>query len=377
MDSSIIFYIFPILLSLLGACQYDFSKHAQGKNFVWGFLFIYLVALMGFRYEVGGDTLTYMNWYKWASDLDSWQFFDIKSPYEPGFTFLAAVAKSINKEFYVLQLIHAIIFNSMLFYFISTYSRYRFSALLMCFLMYYLYFSTEILRESIPVFIFILNIKSFINRKWTRYYIGIIFCIFFHLSSSILLLLPLARNLKFNYTFFIVTFCFILICICIKPIFNILDGLPGVGSKIESYNKNDFAGYLWALLRVFQYTVLPFIALFFARYSLHRVPQFEFSYLILILLGIGVIFNPVIFSRFANYFFPLYSLSLTTLICDSLRNIKINHRIIGITLSMLSIIGYGTYFVYLNFYEMWVPYSSIFNPHNYSFRYRFANGGQG
>lgn len=200
---------------------------------------------------------------------------------------------------------------------------------------------------------------------------------FFHLSASVLLILPFVRNIKFNYIFLLITLCFILICIGLKPIFSLLDNLPGIGSKIESYNKNDFAGYLWAFIRVIQYSLLPFIALIFSRYSLHTDPKYEFAYLILILLGIGVIFNPVIFSRFANYFLPLYSLSLTDLICSFLRSYKLNHHLIGLVISVISIAGYGSYFVYLNFYEMWLPYSSIFNPHNYSFRYRFANGGQG
>lgn len=94
---------------------------------------------------------------------------------------------------------------------------------------------------------------------------------------------------------------------------------PLIGEKINSYGNNDFAGYLWAILRMIQYTIIPLICLVFAKYNLKIVPKFEFAYLFLILLGIGVVFNPVIFSRFANYFMPLYSLSLATLICSFIR----------------------------------------------------------
>lgn len=377
MDSSIIFYLISISITLFCIFIYDFSNFTRGKKCCWILILIYLIFLIGFRYKVGGDTLTYMSWFHLASDLNSWQLIDIKSPFEPGFTLLVAIAKSINpNDFYILQLIHATIFNLMLFYFISANTKYRFSALLFSFLIYYIYFSTEILRESISVFIFTLNINSFINQKWLKYYSGIILCMFFHFSASFLLLLPLFRNIKFNKSFLSILFIVILFGIGLKQILPLLNNIPGIGSRIESYNKNDFAGYLWAALRFLQYSVVPFLALFFSHKSLHKIPKYEFAYLILILLGFGVIFNPVIFSRFANYFIPLYSLSLAELICSSIRNLNINHKLIGLTLSFLSFFSYGSYYMHLNFYERWLPYSSIFNPHDYSFRSKFANGGK-
>lgn len=373
-----IYYVIPCVLAMLGALQYDFSNHLKGKKLLWGIIYIYLVLLMGLRFEVGGDTLTYMSWFEWAKDISRWRPFDPINIYEPGFTFIAAVVKYYGGDFYHLQIIHALILNTCIFVFITQNTRYWFMSLLMAFVTYYLYFSTEILRESIAIFIFILNYRAFQEKNWKKYYIGVVCCLIFHYSSSFLLLLPLIRSIRFNQKYLLIVLCFTAMCVVLKPIFSLVETVaPAIGAKAVSYGKHTYVGYLWAGLRIFQFSIIPLITLYVCHAQFHYHPKFEFSYLMLILLGIGIVFSPIIFQRFTNYFYPLLSLSLADVVCRGIRSININKRILSTVMALVIVFGYGSYFVYLNFYQMWIPYYSILNPVHYSPRERFANGGGG
>ena len=54
---------------MFGAYYFDIKKNKRGERILYNFLFIYLVFLIGFRFEVGGDTLMYMQDYIWRVDI--------------------------------------------------------------------------------------------------------------------------------------------------------------------------------------------------------------------------------------------------------------------------------------------------------------------
>ena len=378
MVASGIAYIVPLLIALMGAGLYDFGIYRNGKHFLWSLLCGYLILVLGLRYEVGGDTLNYMGWFEWAKDLKDWSPFNMSQVYEPGFTLLAALAKSCGDEFYYLQFLHAGILNICIFYFISTNTRYWFSSLLIAFLTYYIYFSTEVLREAIAVMIFVLNFKLFMRKEWGKYYIMVIICILFHYSASFLLFLPFFSRLRFSSKFIWFVMFFGLMCFGLRSMFfAAMEHIPLIGDKAIAYAGHSFVGYFWAGLRVFQFSIIPVLLLKFAHNILHQRPKYEITYLFIIMSGIGVIFLPIIFQRFTNYFYPLYALSITDILCNSLRSRKFNIKFSGVLLSLIITFGYGTYFIYLDAYQMWLPYSSIMNPIHYQFRNKFANGGNG
>ena len=189
-----IVYLIPLLASVFGVYKFDINKK-RGGQILYYFLFIYLVLLIGLRFEVGGDTLVYMEDYKWRPDLAEWEF-SWTDYYEPLYTLLCALAKSIGSDFVYFQLLHSLIFNTCLFYFISKNTEYKFSALFLCFIYYYLYFSTEILRESLAIFVFILNYRNYERGNWGKYYLGVCVAVLFHISAVILLIFPFVRWMK-------------------------------------------------------------------------------------------------------------------------------------------------------------------------------------
>lgn len=378
MDFTILYYLIPAFLAFLGVIQYDIGKHQYGKHLLWYTIYVYLVLLIGLRYEVGGDTLTYMGWFPNAHSLENWALFDISNVFEPGFTIIVACVKSLGGDFYHFQVVHSIILNSCIFYFISKNTQKWFSAILIAFLTYYIYFSTEILREAIAVFVFILNFKSFTEHNWIRYYAGVIICILFHFSASFLLVLPLLSRIKFDFKYIWIVIAFVIVCLFLRPITEIIGNIaPIIGAKAQNYERYGNVGCLWEGLRLIQFTVIPLLTLVLCKKVFHYNPKFEIAYLISSILGIGILFVPIIFQRFTNYFYPLIALSYADVITSQIVSYNINKRFTSLILIGVLFLGYGSYYVHLDFYQMWLPYSSILNPKSYSIRYQFYGGGSG
>ncbi len=363
-----IVYIVPFFITILAAIKYDIGGHQDIKQkIIWYFLYGYLILLIGLRYKVGGDTLVYMEEYVWRKNLSEWTF-SWQDYYEPFYTLLCALTKTISDDFVVFQIVHAILLNSCLFYFISKSTNYRFTALLFCFIYYYLYFSTEILRESLAILIFVLNYKNFEKKKWGKYYFGVLIAILFHISAVVLVAFPLFRGLKFNWKYLILLFFSIVLFANINSFFSLFTNADKIGYKLMLYEDNLLikGGFLGTLLTIFsfcRFTVIPLFFYLWMKKILKLKPQYESMICLYTLLGIGVWFNSVIFERFPNYITPLFFISVANVLVDSLKKkASISRKMMGVVFFCLIIIVYGTFPARI--YMRWIPYYSIFNPHS-------------
>lgn len=359
-----IVYIFPLLLVVCGIFQFDIKKY-RGGTLLYRFLWVYLVLLMGLRFEVGGDTLIYMEDYVWRVDITQWKFSWIDY-YEPFYTLLCAITKTISEDFVFFQLTHALILNSCLFYFISKSTQYRFSALFFCLIYYYLYFSTEILRESLAIFVFILNYKNYEEGNWFKYYLGALIAILFHISAIILLVFPFVRWMKFNRTYWLILCCSIVAFSQLDAFFSMFGGVAKISEKIGFYEDKEVSGFLNILLALFafaRFTLLPMAIYLWDKKILKEHPKFEGLICFYTILGVGIWFNPVIFERFPNYITPLYFISLTNILVPSfLKSATLSRKFAGTIFFCAIIIIYASYPIRIH--KRYVPYYSVFNPHS-------------
>lgn len=357
-------YLVPLFLAAFGTYQFDINKNRGGK-ILYCFLFIYLVLLIGLRFEVGGDTLVYMEDYKWRPDLSEWQF-SWMDYYEPLYTFLCAVAKSIGDDFVYFQILHSLIFNICLFYFISKNTKYKFAALFLCFIYYYLYFATEILRESLAVFVFVLNYKNYEEGNWGKYYLGVCIAILFHISAVILIIFPFVRKMKFNLTYFAVLVLCTFSFMKIDVIFSLFMNISKISDKMASYNDvlladGGFLGLILTLLIVCRFTLLPLLIYFWDKKILKESPKYEGLICFYTLLGIGAFFNSTIFERFPNYITPLYFISLTNILVPCFfRKATLSRKLAGTIIFCLVVIVYTSFPARI--YMRYIPYYSVFNP---------------
>lgn len=352
-------YLIPAIVTIICAIHYDINNRRDaGRYFAATFLFVYLTLLMGLRYHVGGDSLTYEGVFQFSSDLSTWEF-DYLYIYQPGFTFLYAVAKSIKDSFTTFQIIHALLLNIMLFIFIWKNTRYRFIALAIIEYTVYLYFSTEILRECLAVMVFALNFPSYRDRKWLKFYLGVALAMLFHPSAVILVILPLMHSWRFNRRY-------LMYCAGIVIMFPVLlKSLHFLPSNVISDKAEGYAGGFYGFFATFTYLLsgglFPLFYLFLNRKNKNGV-KFENLICIEAFFGLGAAISPLIFGRFTNYFVLFFLLSLAEYLHSHIRAHSKTLRHNAIALILLTLICYSHQYLYLGKYVRYIPYSSVFNP---------------
>jgi hypothetical protein len=188
-------YIIIFLFLFLSAIHYDVNGYKVNNYlvFIWWLIF---VLLAGLRYRVGCDTFSYMLSYKTIPTIENLTYKQLVSNvYQPFWVILSSLCKSVSKDFTFFQLVHAVIANSIIFYFIRKNSIYFFTGILFYFIFYYLYFNMEILRETLAICVFLLSLKYFFSNKWLKYYIFCFIALMFHLSAILLFFLPLFKSI--------------------------------------------------------------------------------------------------------------------------------------------------------------------------------------
>ena len=102
-------FIFIFLMSLI------IDKIPNGlKQFIYSFIFLFLLIYVGFRYEVGGDWFSYLNYIQDLT-INPSKFFNFRSDW--GFTLLLYIFFDFSNPIYIVNFICAFIFVSSIFLF--------------------------------------------------------------------------------------------------------------------------------------------------------------------------------------------------------------------------------------------------------------------
>lgn len=374
-------YLFITLLIVFGVLHFDFRNSSSSKKLYYIFIFICLTLLLGFRYRVGGDSLSYEDVYPIMPT-----FRDIKlyghyySPllisYQPFWLYLVALAKFIGNDYFIFQLIHATIVNFLLAVYIFKNSSKPFSVLLFLFIThFYFYLTIEVEREVLAICVFLFNFKNLQDKKWLNYYLLCILAFMFHISAIFLFFLPIFRmiNLSRKSVFAIVLILSPIIFFketfleLLKP-FMVLDVMS---SKFEGYSEIEFS----LLGTIYNYTgrVLMVFPLLFYNYLVakNRDKQWLLNvYIIISVLSLAL----VGFERFLNYLLLPYVVLFVDYIYKTPYKIGLVKRNLLIACTFFSLFTnipsrlltsnkYGTPYKSLFF-----PYVSIFDPHTVSDR---------
>ena len=154
-------YIVPFVLLIICMVLFEIVyPNKFASKFFFVVFVIYFSILMALRYRVGGDTLAYMSSYSYIPTLDKLELQDLLYTIsDPLYVLLCSISKSIHPSFYVFQIIHSIILNVSLSVFLMRYSKMLLFSFVLFLFSNYLYFSTEILRESLAVCVFLFAFK--------------------------------------------------------------------------------------------------------------------------------------------------------------------------------------------------------------------------
>ena len=319
--------------------------------------------MMALRYKLGGDTFNYMSDFKsfpYFGQLTFDSFAGLK--YAPLWIVLFSLTKSLFGSFVYFQFVHAIFVNGIIFWFIQKYSRYKFASLALYFIYFYLYFNTEILRESISICLFLLAVPSFLEHKWKKYYALVIVAFLFHYSAIILFLFPLLKNLKTRVVYYLLAllllyFVSLLVLSFLPPIFAEL-------YKTYVVFEPNLGGYLYTTIC---FILFPALLLFIQKKYLAEDFVFNSLVFIFFLISVYTYLSPSIALRFFNYLIPITTIVFINFIGDLLvKRMAITSAVLFFIPCLLffksqeylqdtSSIVPGT-----RFYFRWYPYTHVF-----------------
>jgi hypothetical protein len=366
------FYLTILLFLVVGVFIFDINKQSENKGFFIFICFLLLVVMSSLRYRVGGDSLSYEDYYEGMPELYNYiEYLDFNPlAYQPLWLLLVACCRSVSNEFYFFQIVHAIIFNLALYLFIKRYTSYIFSMLLLIFFsLMYFYYSFEIQRETLAMSVFLLNIDNLEKNRWFRYYLLATISFMFHISAVFLFLLPFFKKVELTKKMIFILFIFAAVLFFLKGfIFSIIAPfliLEAMKDKAEVYSEMTFS--VVGFLAFFSVRVLLLIPFLFYRLSLKAKPfaWLDFSFLLLSILAqyfVG-------FERLLNYFFLIYFILFINFIyeCKPLEfNPFFKKIVIGV--SILHIFFIIDYKLFLknsagqHYYSLFFPYETIFFP---------------
>lgn len=332
------------------------------------------ILISGLRYKIGSDTLRYMDEYKYYPnlfELSDYRFSETR--YDFLWVFFCSTCKTFSDSYFFMQFILAIMINSIYFYFIYKSTNYRFTGLLLYFVFGFLYFNTEILRESLAVAIFLLSIHFFYEKKWIKYYLLAFIAILFHSSAFIVLVFPFFSKVKFNKSFIISLVIIAMFAGVIWTLFNeyiqTFFFVQSVRTKAEAYLNNEL--YIYNLKGIiyglFTYVFIPLLfIIFYKKHFNNEIKEAPFVWLY-IALGIFIIYNNTIFTRFQNYLFFPFIMFLTRFFIEFQHNKKKVLFQPVLNLSLFVLLVFGKYYNYFKpditettyIYQRYFPYHSI------------------
>lgn len=369
-----LFFLFPIFF-----CDYklwNYGNSYERGNIYQGyyiFLLVLVVLLFGLRNYVGGDTIGYMDMWKnipFVSELPKFDFLHAK--YQPFWYIFSSVCKSITGKFWVFQIVHAAIVNSIIFYTISRYCQYRFTVIFIYAVATMFYFNCEILRESLSLSFGLLGLAYYNDKKWLPYYIFALIALAFHKSATILLFLPLLY--KFTTTTINVRYLFLFIVVGFVFSTFLLDKIvvylfPFFMKSFDKYSKMANATMLGNIRAVL---IVCLLAYLLKCYENTRDGKLKNAYVcakFYLLMHILGLFLPIFTTRFSNYFEIFYIILLgdfiwnhygakKILVCALYANFVfsvVKHQTRDVS-DWVSSTSHGYYF-----YQRYYPYYSIFD----------------
>lgn len=316
----------------------------MNKHF-WEYVIVFVLILVsGLRNHVGSDSMVYE--YTFYNDIGLLNTFfngrDIVDLREPGWEFFMSFCKTLFGSFVVVQIIHALVLNLLLYSFFKKTTDKVFTALLISFLIIWFEFNFESLRQSLCVAMFLNSLFLLKEKKFLKYVL--ISIIAFSIQNfSIIIFLVAPLFLYFPKKILIPSFVIIIIACYLFLDENILNLLvlgsenllnDSMQTKVLSYTQSDSYGFQnsnlngWIKLIAFN-IVLPLSVICLNTQKIKKEKKYQsvnersisnmelFNSMIMFYMCLGAIAAKfVILYRFQFYIAPILIVSSTILLYD-------------------------------------------------------------
>jgi hypothetical protein len=292
---------------------------------------------------------------------------------------LTSFCKSFG-NFIWLQIIVAIIANSCYFYFFIKTTTKVFTGLLIYFLLDYLYFNTDIIRESISVGFCLVALVKWCNKKYILFYFFVLIATLFHFFAITFFLIPLVLtsriNSKIKIFFALISFIFLVSLQSATSTIGIIISLLNSDNDISIFSSFEsseisISGYIFNFMRVIP---LLFIILYYSgkrKMSSLLIPKrivLIFSYIFIYIVMLRVFAIPFL-ERLLNYVIFIIHLIHISISLDIARVYftKSSRFIVILIFIFSSFFFYIAPFLTIHplygvrYYKIYYPYYSIFS----------------
>ena len=309
-------YLLPLVLLVYCVLRYNGVSYSIRNYNLWlCFIAIMFIAIAALRFEIGADTTySYMPGYEKYPSIDRLSTTDLEmTDYQPGWVVLCSLCKYLSPSFYTFQLIHALILNLTILFFLKRNSKNVFAALLVYYVMNYLEYNTECLREAMAVSCVLIAFEFYKNKKYLFVILFGFLAFNFHVSAIGGLIIPFLFKIKFTKKSFFV----ILVISLLSPFLyqmlpdqtKFLIALTGSQEMADYYN-NQFSQTLNANYYTMHVVYYVFIPMSLAYYNIKNSDgkYIGFAYVFSILQMLAVF--SYAFYRLSNYIAPFYWLMI-------------------------------------------------------------------
>ncbi len=371
-------YLSIILLLLYLSFYYDICGKKKYRDFWFRLILVVFILIAGLRWRLGVDTPNYIyNFYHEYPLLEDFSFKDYSLSQSPFFVLINSVVKTLGGRFYVVQLICATIVNGLIFKYIKKHTIYIFTSIFFYAILAYTNYNMEIMRGGLSIVISLFANDYFLNKKWLKGYILLIFALFFHPQTVVLFLFPLLYFLKFNKVGALFVIGAFFLGLIIMKLFGdylwIFESDDNIQDKVQVYVNSEKYGVQSG--GVGFYFVSLLMPIFYIVFSLLFVKKgFSENKLLLFepLLMLGIIFiviraNVNLAYRYIDYFTVYFCLFYSELFAGLIRRTWMLKRDVAYFRSFMIFLPLFMSVVFLKYFTAdgqgyrYYPYTSVFD----------------
>lgn len=374
-------YLVVLILLLIGSLNYDFKGQAlSAQNKYYLFVTGLMIIIAGLAYNLGGDTERYVvHWNTWPklTEIDaSYHLTPDFSRFQPGWVLFQSLFRTLFDNFIYFQFFHNLIVCLAVFYFIRTHTNNPFIAILMFFLINYLEFNFEIMRESLAVASSLVAFDMLERKKYYWMVFFVVLAFSFHASAVIvpiiLLLSKMSVSKKGELVLIGVCLAFPVVMFFLFDRFGaILFALLSDGEHFEDLytleeNYRNINGYLMQLI---EYLLIPVLATIFIKDA--RQKKYIYLAYLYALFRLTALYSIALY-RFGNYCSIFYFIVIAELVFSLVNTSKFNKFVVVLFFTLFCLWSFDSRLLGPDFslpeygfvYRRYFPYEWVLSPGN-------------
>lgn len=192
-------YQIVIIILLIFALRYDINGKTRYRNECYLAMLVVFILIAGLRYRLGVDTTRYLTrFYYETPKLNelTWDDFELGS--DPLYTLLNSVVLTLGGKFYMVQLLHAIFVNTLIFKYIKKHTDAIFISIFIFFIWQYALINMEEMRASMSLVVCLFANDYMLEKKWVKGLLLYVIGCLFHASTIIVMIMPMFFFLRLN-----------------------------------------------------------------------------------------------------------------------------------------------------------------------------------